>query len=484
MAELHPIVLHFPVASLALSVFTTIVAIIFTIMEKLDFFNRNRVKKFTRGKELITQQSCRQFATQYESISFFLLIVGLAILPITGLAGFLDASGNIGISNVNLDNLAQGVANAARSEVISYKVIWAIIGTALFLYAAIIRIYFVNYRKVRFYDQPILYWFIYAISQIVGYLVLTLVAGAGAIIVYEGTLIQDIPIFSSFLPGGHGDFLPVLLIVALILVFLTIMAGFSRKPKEIKPPNNLIDEQHEEHEVTLWPAALAFGTLFVAFAILQFTEGKELAAIGFLWIFFVVLLGFIFNEAYTQKLFKKPREGWVWLFLGSEVILFSMIIGTSLGLRVASGTNWPNPSDVLNIPLTAINTFVLIISSFTMVKSVEAIQQDKPKQLRNYLLATFGLGSIFLTIQVSEYLELLHVGFTPTTNLFGSTFYIQTGLHGAHVFFGVLLVLFTTLRAHQGGFTKENHGGVELVGLYWHFVDLVWIILFTLVYLI
>jgi heme/copper-type cytochrome/quinol oxidase subunit 3 len=119
-----------------------------------------------------------------------------------------------------------------------------------------------------------------------------------------------------------------------------------------------------------------------------------------------------------------------------------------------------------------------------MVKSVEAIQLDKPKQLRNYLLATFGLGSIFLSIQASEYLELFHQGFTPTTNLFGSTFYIQTGLHGAHVFFGVLLVLFTALRAHQGGFTRENHAGVELVGLYWHFVDLVWIILFTLVYLI
>ena len=91
---------------------------------------------------------------------------------------------------------------------------------------------------------------------------------------------------------------------------------------------------------------------------------------------------------------------------------------------------------------------------------------------------------MFLGIQITEYLQLLHDGFTPTTGLFGSTFYFQTGLHGAHVFFGVLLVLFTTLRAHQGGFTKENHAGVELVGLYWHFVDLVWIILFTLVYLI
>jgi heme/copper-type cytochrome/quinol oxidase subunit 3 len=236
--------------------------------------------------------------------------------------------------------------------------------------------------------------------------------------------------------------------------------------------------------VTLWPAALAFGTIFVAFAILLFTQGKVVSALGFFWIFFIVLLGFIYNEAYTQKLFNKPKEGWIWLFLGSEVILFSMIIGTSFGLRIASGTSWPNPSEILNVPLTAINTFILIISSFTMVKSVDAIQQGKQKQLRNYLIATVGLGVLFLSIQMYEYTQLLHEGLTPTTNLFGSTFYVQTGLHGAHVFFGVLLVLFTALRAHQGGFSKENHAGVELVGLYWHFVDLVWIILFTLVYLI
>ena len=119
-----------------------------------------------------------------------------------------------------------------------------------------------------------------------------------------------------------------------------------------------------------------------------------------------------------------------------------------------------------------------------MVKSVDAIQQGKQEQLRNYLIATVGLGALFLSIQLYEYTQLFHEGLTPTTNLFGSTFYVQTGLHGAHVFFGVLLLLFTALRAHQCGFSKENHAGFELVGLYWHFVDLVWIILFTLVYLI
>jgi len=480
MAELHPIVLHFHIANLAFGLLTTLLAIIVAIFEQTNFFERDKVKRIFRGRVLLDGRTCRVYANKFEFVAFMFLMYGLVTLLVAAIAGFLDASGNIGINNISVDNVLTGISAAAKSEIISFKVIWSIIGTSFFLYAAVVRIYFVSYRKVRFYDLHPLYWVIYALSQAFGYIVLTLVAGAGALIVYGGTLVTDIPIFGNFLPGGTGDLLPLVLIVSLLLVFLTIFAGFSQKPKQVTSK----DKEYSEHEVTLWPAALAFGTFFVALAILLYTQGQVIAALGFFWVFFIVLLGFIYNEAYTQNLFDKPKEGWIWLFLGSEVILFSMIIGTSFGLRVASGASWPDPSEILNIPLTAINTFILIISSFTMVKAVEAIQQGKQKQLRNYLLATVGLGALFLVIQVSEYLQLFNEGLTPTTNLFGSTFYIQTGLHGAHVFFGVLLVLFTTLRAHQGGFTKENHAGVELVGLYWHFVDLVWIILFTLVYLI
>jgi heme/copper-type cytochrome/quinol oxidase subunit 3 len=481
MAELHPIVLHFHIAALALGLVTSLLAVIVAVFEKIGFFNHSKVKKVFRGKELLDIETCRTYADKFEFVAFMFLIYGLLTLVVAGFAGLLDASGNIGINNISIENLFRGMSRAAQSEVISYKVIWTIIGTSFFIYALVIRIYFVTYRKERLHDQHFIYWILHAVSQLTGYILFTLVAGAGALIVYGGTLISDIPLFGEFLPGGNADFLPIVLIVSLLIVFFTIIAGFSRKPPQIEPAK---DESHSEHEITLWPAALAFGTVFVALAIISFAQGKELTAIGMGWIFFVLLTGFIFNEAYTQKLFTKPKEGWVWLFLGSEVILFAMIIGTSFGLRVASGANWPNPSEVLNIPLTALNTFILIVSSFTMVKAVESIQQNNPRNLRNYLLLTFGLGVIFLGIQISEYLQLLHEGFTPTTNIFGSTFYVQTGLHGAHVFFGVFLVLFTALRAHQGGFTQENHAGVELVGLYWHFVDLVWIILFTLVYLI
>ncbi|MHA1976627.1 MAG: cytochrome c oxidase subunit 3 [Candidatus Hodarchaeales archaeon] len=483
MAELHPIFIHFHIASLASSIFTTFLAILIAIFEKTDFFNRPKIKKLFRGRVIMDQPTCGTYADKFEFVAFTFLLYGIVTLVVAGLAGFLDASGNLGIQYVNLDNFFAGIHEASLSTVLGYKVIWAIIGTSYFLFAAALRIYFVSYRKERFYDLHFLYWVVYILSQVLGYILLTMVSGAGALRVFGGTLIQDIPVFGEMLPGGAMEEMltPIVLVGTLFIVFLTVFAGFSKKPPYIEPPE---DDAEDEHEVTLWPAALAFGTVFVAAAIINFNDGNELAAFSFFWIFFIVLLTFIFNEAYTQKLFKRPKEGWMWLFLGSEVILFSMIIGTSFALRISAGADWPDQSQVLDIPLTAINTFILIISSFTMVKSVDAIQQGNQKSSRNFLLATAGLGLLFLSIQMSEYLELFNHHFTPTTNLFGSTFYIQTGLHGAHVFFGVLLVVFTTLRAHQGGFTQENHAGIELVGLYWHFVDLVWIVLFTLVYLI
>jgi heme/copper-type cytochrome/quinol oxidase subunit 3 len=484
MAELHPIVLHFHIALLAFSLITTFITFSLAILEKIDFFNRKFVVRLFRGKLKAPQKTVTIYVDKFEFVAFACLVYGLISIVIAIAAGVLDASGSIGIENISIDNFFKGIEAVTKSEILSYKAIWTIFGTYFFILAAVIRIYFVNVRHERLCGQNILIQILHLGSQFVGYLILTMVAGAGAILVYGGTLISDLPILNSFLPGQGGDLLPIVLIAALVSLILIIIAGFSKKPPVMTPPVEIPAEHEEEHEITLWPAILAFGTALVAIAVLLFAQGEELSAIAFFWAFFVLLISFIFNEAYTQKLFKKPKEGWVWLFLGSEVILFSMIIGTSFGLRIASGANWPVPSETLNIPLTAVNTFILIVSSFTMVKAVETIQNDNPKGLRNFLLATCILGSIFLSIQVIEYLSLLHEGFTPTTNLFGSTFYIQTGLHGAHVFFGVLIVLFTTLRAHQGGFTKENHAGVELVGLYWHFVDLVWIILFTLVYLI
>jgi cytochrome c oxidase subunit 3 len=176
----------------------------------------------------------------------------------------------------------------------------------------------------------------------------------------------------------------------------------------------------------------------------------------------------------------------MWVFLGSEVMFFTALIGSYLILRVAQPQAWeghPNQTP-LNIPVTAVNTFLLICSSVTMVKAFAAVQDGLQKQLRMWLLATVIIGASFVGVQVYEYRELIHNNFLPSTSLFGSTFYTMTGFHGFHVTMGVICMIYVTLQAYRGRYTAKDHRGVEVIGLYWHFVDLVWIILFTIVYLI
>ena len=173
--------------------------------------------------------------------------------------------------------------------------------------------------------------------------------------------------------------------------------------------------------------------------------------------------------------------------------------GATAELAALETHSWPKPYDSdtnpLSIDLTALNTFVLICSSVTMVLALAAIQQGNKRKLTAYLLATVLIGSLFLSVQVYEYYELMighfhPVGisashhFRPSVSLFGSCFFTMTGFHGAHVFGGVVCLTTLLVGSLMGRFTREQHSPVELVGLYWHFVDLVWIILFTVVYLI
>ena len=182
----------------------------------------------------------------------------------------------------------------------------------------------------------------------------------------------------------------------------------------------------------------------------------------------------------------------MWVFLLSEVMFFSSLIGAYIVLRFAHPEQWAEPGEVLNVPLTAFNTFMLICSSVTMVKAFAAIEHGDQRGLRRWLLATVVLGAAFVGIQVFEYWKLGGHGFLPVAAryaaeggpLYGSTFYTMTGFHGAHVTIGVLCLIFTSVRAFQGKYTAQNYAGVEIMGLYWHFVDLVWIILFTIVYLV
>jgi cytochrome c oxidase subunit III len=182
----------------------------------------------------------------------------------------------------------------------------------------------------------------------------------------------------------------------------------------------------------------------------------------------------------------------MWVFLLSEVMFFTALIGSYIILRFAHPDQFAEPGEVLNVPLTAVNTFVLICSSVTMVKAFAALEHDDQKGLKLWLLATIVLGAAFVGVQVYEYIHLVHDGFVPNAAaysagggaLYGSTFYLMTGFHGLHVTIGVLCLIWILWKAHRGHFHSKRVAGVEAMGLYWHFVDLVWIVLFTIVYLI
>lgn len=182
----------------------------------------------------------------------------------------------------------------------------------------------------------------------------------------------------------------------------------------------------------------------------------------------------------------------MWVFLLSEVMFFTALISSYIILRFANPDSFAQPGEVLNVPLTAINTFILICSSVTMVKAFAAVEMDDQRGLRMWLLATMLLGTFFLGVQVYEYIQLAGHDFLPMAArygaeggpLYGATFYTMTGFHGFHVLVGVLCIVFTTIKAFRGAYSAGNSAGVEIMGLYWHFVDLVWIILFTIVYLI
>jgi len=180
---------------------------------------------------------------------------------------------------------------------------------------------------------------------------------------------------------------------------------------------------------------------------------------------------------HTQKL-------GMWVFLVSEVMFFTALIGSYIILRWGTEASWPEPRTVLAIPVTALNTFILICSSVSMVKAFAAATRDDQAGLKRWLLLTVLGGATFVSIQAFEYHHLIEKGFLPSSGLFGATFYTMTGFHGFHVSCGVISMIWVTIRAFRGKYVGGNYHGVETIGLYWHFVDLVWIILFTIVYLI
>jgi cytochrome c oxidase subunit 3 len=186
-------------------------------------------------------------------------------------------------------------------------------------------------------------------------------------------------------------------------------------------------------------------------------------------------------------------ESWgklgMWIFLAGDAMSFGSLLAGYGALRYASA-DWPAPSQHLGIGLTSFMTFLLICSSVTMVKALAAVQEGDTTRFRNFLGATILGGITFLSMQAYEWTHLIDEGLHLAANpgwgasQFGTTFFILTGFHGCHVFGGVVYLSCVLAKGIRGGYSPTDYNGVETAGLYWHFVDLVWILVFTFVYLL
>lgn len=177
------------------------------------------------------------------------------------------------------------------------------------------------------------------------------------------------------------------------------------------------------------------------------------------------------------------RKMLMWAFLGSECLFFGSLIGTYMAYRNKSLVG-PLPLDLFDIPFTSVSTFVLLMSSLGMVLALAACQRGDGRGTKVWLAATALMGLTFLGGQYYEFTTFYREGLWLSTNLFGTTFFVLTGFHGAHVTIGVIWLLSLWVQSVRGQLGQAQSLNVEIAGLYWHFVDVVWIVIFTAVYLI
>ena len=169
------------------------------------------------------------------------------------------------------------------------------------------------------------------------------------------------------------------------------------------------------------------------------------------------------------------------LFIISEIMLFGAFFTAYFFIRVVGEADWPAQGEHLPVAIAGVNTAILLSSSFTMHWTLEGARNENRNALKMGILTTFLLGLTFLTIQINEY---IHIGFSPADNAQGTIFYCLTGLHGAHVFIGLTLLAMVTIRAFRGHYSAKEHRGVEVPGIYWHFVDIMWIFVFSTLYVL
>ncbi len=187
--------------------------------------------------------------------------------------------------------------------------------------------------------------------------------------------------------------------------------------------------------------------------------------------------------AHATSLGLDNRKLAFWAFIGSECLLFGSLISTYLVYKGESLVG-PYPHEILDIPITTLSTFDLLASSLLMVLALAAVQRGDMKWAKLWLLGVVVAGLTFLGFQYYEFSTFVHEGLTLQRNLFGATFFVLTGTHGAHVAVGVLWLSTLWVQAQRGRLGPQQAITVEIAGLYWHFVDVVWIVIFTVVYLI
>ena len=174
----------------------------------------------------------------------------------------------------------------------------------------------------------------------------------------------------------------------------------------------------------------------------------------------------------------------MWLFLGSDCMFFGTLISTHLIYRKLYPEEF-EPTQLFSLELTSFSTFLLLMSSLLMALSVSAMHKGQMKSFRRNVIGVIFFGLIFLGCQVYEFAHFVHEGLTLSTGTFGSTFYLMTGTHGVHVAIGVFWLIAMLFYSQSGKMeAHKNAVDVEIAGLYWHFVDIVWIVIFTVVYLI
>lgn len=173
----------------------------------------------------------------------------------------------------------------------------------------------------------------------------------------------------------------------------------------------------------------------------------------------------------------------MWVFLASDCMFFGSLIGTYLAYRGRS-LEGPFPHDVFDIPLTTVSSFVLLVSSFLMVVALHALRKNDIPKFRIWTLGVALFGTVFLGFQLYEFVQFQQMGLTIQHSLFGTSFFILTGTHGIHVTVGVIWLIALVIASYLRPTSSKDAVYLEIAGLYWHFVDLVWIVIFTVVYLI